>query len=83
MFVDSERVSWNMNPSVLEEALDSKARAGRLPRAVILVHIYGQSADLDQVTEICRRYGDRRESRARMMSACASTASGFSWSTVR
>jgi len=57
VFVDSERVSWNMNPSVLEEALDSKARAGRLPRAVILVHIYGQSADLDKVTEICRRYG--------------------------
>ena len=56
-FIDSERTSWNMDPALLEEALDTRARAGRLPRAVVLVHLYGQSADLDSITAICARYG--------------------------
>src|SRR5262245_1069135 len=56
-FIDSERTSWNMDPALLEEALDTRARAGRLPRAVVLVHLYGQSADLDRITAICARHG--------------------------
>ena len=34
-----------------------RARAGRLPKAVVLVHLYGQSADIDPIAEACRRYG--------------------------
>ena len=56
-FIDSERTSWNMDPALLEEALDTRARAGRLPKAVVLVHLYGQSADLDRITAICARHG--------------------------
>ena len=55
-FVDSERHSWNMDPDLLEEVLAERARSGRLPSAVILVHLYGQSADLDRFVEICERF---------------------------
>jgi dTDP-4-amino-4,6-dideoxygalactose transaminase len=56
-FIDSERTSWNMDPVLLEEALEARARRGRLPKAVVVVHLYGQSADLDAVVRACTRYG--------------------------
>jgi len=57
VFIDSDRASWNMDPALLEEALDVRARRGRLPRAVVVVHLYGQSADLDAIAAVCARYG--------------------------
>ncbi len=56
-FIDSERASWNMDPALLAQVLDARAREGRLPRAVIVVHLYGQSADLDAIFEVCARHG--------------------------
>src|SRR5262249_4626816 len=56
-FLDSERTSWNMDPALLEDALAQRARVGRLPKAVMLVHLYGQSADLDPIAAACARYG--------------------------
>ena len=56
-FIESERLSWNMDPSFLDQALARRARGGRLPKAVIVVHIYGQSANLDPILEICSRHG--------------------------
>ena len=41
IFVDSERTSWNMDPALLAEALHAKAKAGKLPKAVIVVDLYG------------------------------------------
>ncbi|AFE08670.1 DegT/DnrJ/EryC1/StrS aminotransferase [Corallococcus coralloides DSM 2259] len=57
VFIDSERTSWNMDPALLEEELAMRARLGRLPRAVVVVHLYGQSADLDPLMAACDRYG--------------------------
>ncbi len=57
IFVDSERTSWNMDPNLLEDLLKRKARQGKLPKAVIVVHLYGQAADLDALLAICDRYG--------------------------
>lgn len=57
VFVDADETSWNMDPALLAEELDACARRGRLPRAVILVHLYGQSADLDPILDACRRHG--------------------------
>ena len=57
VFIDSEPVSWNMDPDLLAHALAARAAAGRLPRAVVLVHLYGQCADLDTITGLCERYG--------------------------
>lgn len=56
VFIDSERASWNMDPGLLSEELEVRARAGRLPRAVVVVHLYGQSADLDPILAACQRY---------------------------
>lgn len=57
VFIDSERTSWNMDPELLAETLAVKARQGRLPKAVVVVHLYGQSADIDPIWEACNRYG--------------------------
>ncbi|WP_281362066.1 aminotransferase class I/II-fold pyridoxal phosphate-dependent enzyme [Oxynema aestuarii] len=56
IFIDSDRTSWNMNPDLLQEALDHRAKTGKLPKAVVLVHLYGQSADIDAILEICNYY---------------------------
>ena len=56
-FVDSEPTSWNMDPALLARALDQRAREGRLPRAVVVVHLYGQSADMDPILAACGRHG--------------------------
>lgn len=57
VFIDSERTSWNMDPALLSEELEARARARRLPRAVVVVHLYGQSADMDPILAVCDRYG--------------------------
>jgi dTDP-4-amino-4,6-dideoxygalactose transaminase len=56
-FIDSERTSWNMDPALLAEALEARARAGKLPKAVVVVDLYGQCADWMPITETCARYG--------------------------
>lgn len=57
VFVDSDAASWNMDPALLAEELDRRARTGKLPRAVVVVHLYGQSADLAPIVEACERHG--------------------------
>jgi len=56
VFIDSEPESWNMSPAALSRAFAESARAGVLPKAVIVVNLYGQSADFDPILEICRSY---------------------------
>ena len=57
VFIDSDRLSWNMNPHLLQAALEQRAKVGKLPKAVILVHLYGQSADIDPILAACQQYG--------------------------
>lgn len=57
VFIDSEGESWNMCPHALERALNAAASAGKLPKAVIVVSLYGQSADMDPIMELCDSYG--------------------------
>ena len=57
VFLDSERESWNLDPGILEEALGERAARGRLPKAVIIVDLYGQCADMDPIVAACERYG--------------------------
>jgi pyridoxal phosphate-dependent aminotransferase EpsN len=56
VFLDSDRPTWNLDPQLLADTLSDKARRNRLPRAVVVVHLYGQCADMDPILEICRRY---------------------------
>ncbi len=57
VFIDSEPGTWNMSPQALERAFEWAAREGRLPRCVVLVNLYGQSADMDALLPLCERYG--------------------------
>jgi pyridoxal phosphate-dependent aminotransferase EpsN len=56
VFLDSDRESWNLDPELLAVALRERARRNRLPRAVIVVHLYGQCADMDPILETCGRF---------------------------
>ena len=57
VFVDSERTSWNMNPELLAEELDRRGRAGELPAAVVVVHLFGQTADMTPILRSCEAWG--------------------------
>lgn len=57
VFLDSEPVSGNLDPQLVREYLATAAHRGRLPKALIVVHLYGQHADLDPIAEACREYG--------------------------
>ncbi|MCL4841094.1 MAG: DegT/DnrJ/EryC1/StrS family aminotransferase [Bryobacteraceae bacterium] len=57
VLVDSERASWNLDPGILEEGLRARAAAGRLPKAAVVVDLFGQCADMDAVMGVCRRWG--------------------------
>jgi dTDP-4-amino-4,6-dideoxygalactose transaminase len=57
VFIDSEPETWNMSAAALEQALEWARRENRLPRCVIVVNLYGQSADMDAIVPLCERYG--------------------------
>jgi len=57
VFIDSDRTTWNLDPNLLEAFLAQRANQNRLPKAVIAVHLFGLSADLNAIQTLCRRYG--------------------------
>ncbi len=57
VFIDSDLSSWNMDPDLLAEELESCSRRGRLPKAIVPTDLYGQCADLDRILQICAPYG--------------------------
>jgi pyridoxal phosphate-dependent aminotransferase EpsN len=57
VFVDSDRTTWNLDPDVLSRALRERAAVNRLPKALVVVHLYGQSADMDPILHACAEYG--------------------------
>lgn len=57
VLIDSERATWNMDPRLLADALGEHAAAGRLPKAVVVVHLFGQCADMDSILQACAPYG--------------------------
>jgi pyridoxal phosphate-dependent aminotransferase EpsN len=56
VFIDSEPETWNMSPGALQKAFDWAVTRGTLPKAVIIVNIYGQSADMYPLLNICSQY---------------------------
>jgi len=57
VFIDSEEETWNMSPIALERAMNDAQLEGKLPKAVIVVNLYGQSAKMDELVAICDAYG--------------------------
>ncbi len=56
VFLDSDRATWNLDPELLSRALAQRAGRNQLPKAVIVVHLYGQPADMDPILAACARY---------------------------
>lgn len=56
ILIDSELDTWNMSPQALKRALQDASKLGKLPKAVIIVHLFGQSAKMDELVCICREY---------------------------
>lgn len=56
VFIDSNKDTWNMCPSSLALAFEEAVARGKLPKAVVVVNLYGQSADLDPIIELCQKY---------------------------
>ncbi len=57
VFIDSEYANWNIDPQLLSKALRDRAKRNRLPKAIIVVHLFGQCADMDPILEVSARYG--------------------------
>ncbi|NBX02310.1 aminotransferase class I/II-fold pyridoxal phosphate-dependent enzyme [bacterium] len=57
VFIDSEEQSWNMDPVLACEVIEKKVKAGKAPKALVLVHLYGQSADINPIKACCEKYG--------------------------
>ncbi|WP_100012072.1 DegT/DnrJ/EryC1/StrS family aminotransferase [Lentibacillus sediminis] len=56
VFIDSEPASWNISPRALKKAFQDSAQKGTLPKAVIVVNLYGQSAKMDEIIALCNQY---------------------------
>jgi dTDP-4-amino-4,6-dideoxygalactose transaminase len=56
VLVDSEMKSWNMDPQLLEEAIADRSKKGKKPKAIILVHTYGNAAHVSEIMRIADNY---------------------------
>ena len=56
ILIDSETDTWNMSPELLEEAITDRIAKGKKPKAIILVHLYGMPAKIDEIMDISRKY---------------------------
>ena len=56
VFIDSDPISWNLDPTLLEAFLRERAAVNRLPKAVMVVHLFGQPAAMDEILEICQHF---------------------------
>ena len=54
VFIDSEKDTWNMCPIVLEDAIKDKISKGQKPKAIIVVHLYGMPAKIDEISIIAK-----------------------------
>ena len=54
VLLDSDFATWNLDPNVLEDALRERAEKNKLPRALVVAHLYGGCADLDPILALCQ-----------------------------
>ncbi len=57
VFIDSESDTWNMDPELLEQAITEHIQLGKMPAAIIVVHLYGMPAKMDKIVSIAKKYG--------------------------
>lgn len=56
VFIDSEEETWNMDPELLEIAIKDRLKKGKKPKAIIVVHLYGMPAKMDEILSIANKY---------------------------
>lgn len=56
VFVDSESATWNMDPDLLERAIKDRISKGKKPKAILVVHLYGMPALMNEIRSISSRY---------------------------
>lgn len=56
VFIDSESDTWNMCPKALKEAIEDRIKKGKKPKAIIVVHLYGMPAKMDEILAIAEEY---------------------------
>lgn len=56
VFIDSEKETWNMCPAALKEAVEDRISKGKKPKAIIVVHLYGMPAKMDEILKIALEY---------------------------
>jgi len=56
VLIDSDYETWNMDPVLLEKAIEDRIKQGKKPKAIITVHLYGMPAKIDKIMEIARKY---------------------------
>lgn len=59
VYVDSEESTWNMDPQALRSAIEDRIRKGKKPKAIIVVHLYGMPAQMEEIVAIARHYDIR------------------------
>ena len=57
VFVDSELETWNMDPQLLKQAIEDGIKKGKKPKAIIVVHLYGMPAKMDEIMDLARQHG--------------------------
>ena len=57
VFVDSEEETWNMSPQYLREAIEDRISKGKKPKAIIVVHLYGMPAKMNEILKIAEEFG--------------------------
>ncbi len=58
VFVDSEPDTWNMDPALLDKAIaDRMVKTGRLPKAIVMVHLYGMPSRIDEILAVAAKWG--------------------------
>jgi pyridoxal phosphate-dependent aminotransferase EpsN len=56
VFIGSEKDTWNLSPDFLNEAIENLKKNNNIPKALVIAHIYGASAQLDKIVDICKNY---------------------------
>lgn len=56
VFIDSEEDTWNMCPVALQKAIEDRISKGKKPKAIIVVHLYGMPAKMDEISSIAAKY---------------------------
>ena len=56
IFIDSEAITWNIDPVLLEQALEASKKKGKMPKAIVVVHTYGMPAQMDSILQIAKHY---------------------------